>query len=236
MMSIRRNVVLKLFISHYIQMAHVASSTFRSLNQGTMYLKHADRLCRLFYIDGYEWDGEEYSQKIASMRVKIERVSIQDIPRDRPALPRRESTLVPPKRNRVRKLLTCRHQSSVTEECDNLPYKNISSLPIATDMFEWSNNDEWQPEESSNCPTNLLKSKRYDQQCSDGNTNVTVAEVYTYEKNNTDKDQFHKNEILNSIQGRASGCDDKIILHKDESFTEDSTITNANLATILGNI
>ncbi|XP_059617564.1 uncharacterized protein LOC132262328 [Phlebotomus argentipes] len=223
MMAIRRNVVLKVFISHYIQMA-LSSANFRSLNQGTMYLKHADRLCKLFYVDGYEWDGEEYSYKIASMRIKIEHTSAQD-DQDRPALPRRESFLDPPRKNRVRKSIA--HQKSITEDPDKEPYNNVSSIPISPTAF-----DHFDDSRLSFCAINPKTNGH--------SHDVTIVDVHAFHNGHVEAHGSLSNgtstksrEIRNTFTTNGY---DEITRLSEESSDDDTRQTNTNLAAILGNL
>uniref|UniRef100_A0A1B0CW95 Mab-21-like HhH/H2TH-like domain-containing protein n=2 Tax=Lutzomyia longipalpis TaxID=7200 RepID=A0A1B0CW95_LUTLO len=143
MINIRRNVVLKLFIGHYIQMAR-ASMDFRSFTLGKLYLKHAQQLSKLFYMEGYEFDGDEYSRKIDAVQKQLERASIEASSLENhngPALPCRENTFNSSKKNRIR--LPIHIEMATEENSEANRYKNVTSSPISPATFDESNRSDW---------------------------------------------------------------------------------------------
>ncbi|GAB0099417.1 uncharacterized protein DMENIID0001_152740 [Sergentomyia squamirostris] len=225
MITIRRNVVIKVFISHFIDMG-LASSTFRSLNQATMYLKHAEKLCKLFQINGYEYDSDEFSNKIVAMRAKLEQASSHDI-RDRPALPRRESILDPPTKNRIRKSIAP-PQMSTTKEGD--PYKNMPSTPISPVTFQPYTAYDWNER-----PESPIQNGHHDR-----SEVETVVEVHHFQKSPIEQHKKLTNGNLkseeNAVKISSNGYDEITRLSEEPPREEDSSQNNTNLALILGNL
>ncbi|XP_062542834.1 uncharacterized protein LOC134210660 isoform X2 [Armigeres subalbatus] len=100
MENLRRQLIYNVFVQHFIEMAQV-SYVFRSLNQGLIYLKQAERLCSLLADDHGIEESRLFLSKIFSLRNEIQKAISNGS--YRPALPKRASSSVQsPQQRRLR--------------------------------------------------------------------------------------------------------------------------------------
>ncbi|XP_055523347.1 uncharacterized protein LOC129717464 [Wyeomyia smithii] len=99
MENLRRQLIYNIFVQHFIEMAQT-SYVLRSLNQGLIYLKQAERLCSLLSDDHGVEEARRFLSKIYSMRSQIEK-TINNTSYG-PALPKRVSTNQSPHNRRIR--------------------------------------------------------------------------------------------------------------------------------------
>ncbi|XP_058443630.1 uncharacterized protein LOC131425620 isoform X2 [Malaya genurostris] len=99
MENIRRQLIYNIFVQHFIDMAQT-SYVFRSLNQGLIYLKQAERLCSLLSDDHGVEEARKFLSKIYSLRGEIQK-TIHHTSYG-PALPKRSSIAQSPQNRRVR--------------------------------------------------------------------------------------------------------------------------------------
>ncbi|XP_053681631.1 uncharacterized protein LOC128732409 [Sabethes cyaneus] len=88
MENLRRQLIYNIFVQHFIEMAQT-SCVLRSLNQGLIYLKQAERLCSLLSDDHGVEEARRFLSQIYSMRGQIEQ-TISNTTYG-PALPKRTS-------------------------------------------------------------------------------------------------------------------------------------------------
>uniref|UniRef100_A0A1L8DMD7 Putative mab-21-like cell fate specification n=1 Tax=Nyssomyia neivai TaxID=330878 RepID=A0A1L8DMD7_9DIPT len=231
MLNIRRNVVMKLFINHYIQMAKT-SSDFKTFNLGKIYLKHAEHLTKLFHLEGYEWDGEEYTRKIESVLQHLEQASIKASTQEDhnvPALPCRENTFNANKRNHIRKPI---YPDLTEENLEEYRYKNITSSPISPAVMDVRYDNEMGDEKFSFPPTQKTKENGHN---TEEEIVVTVADVH--KPRDIEQNKSLPNGKLTIVpKRRDTNSYNEINTLSEESLTDDLPTNNTNLAAILGNL
>ncbi|XP_065090440.1 uncharacterized protein LOC135711503 isoform X2 [Ochlerotatus camptorhynchus] len=100
MENLRRQLIYNVFVQHFIEMAQV-SYVFRTLNQGLIYLKQAERICSLLTDDHGVEESRRFLTKIYGVRNEIQKAI--NSASYRPALPKRASTSVQsPQQRRIR--------------------------------------------------------------------------------------------------------------------------------------
>ncbi|EAT38646.1 AAEL009477-PB [Aedes aegypti] len=100
MENLRRQLIYNIFVQHFIEMAQV-SYVFRSLNQGLIYLKQAERICSLLTDDHGIEESRQFLTKIFSVRNEL--LKAINNASYRPALPKRASSAVQsPQQRRIR--------------------------------------------------------------------------------------------------------------------------------------
>lgn len=100
MENLRRQLIYNVFVQHFIEMAQV-SYVFRSLNQGLIYLKQAERICSLLTDDHGVEESRRFLTKIYGVRNEIQK-AINNASY-RPALPKRASpSAQSPQQRRIR--------------------------------------------------------------------------------------------------------------------------------------
>ncbi|XP_058819657.1 uncharacterized protein LOC131682284 isoform X2 [Topomyia yanbarensis] len=99
MENIRRQLIYNIFVQHFIDMAQT-SYYFRSLNQGLVYLKQAERLCSLLSDDHGVEEARRFLSKIYRLRSEI--LKTTNHTSYGPALPKRASSIQSPQNRRMR--------------------------------------------------------------------------------------------------------------------------------------
>lgn len=103
--SLRRTNLLELFIDHFLNMADNLIS-FKSLNQSTIYLNQAKRLCEIYRHMGCENGAIEFMSRREELEETVKLLRKNGTGLDPPPVPLRTSTKVEPKLKSIRKSVT----------------------------------------------------------------------------------------------------------------------------------
>jgi hypothetical protein len=128
---LRRKIIFELFIDHFIEMARV-SIKYRALQQTTILLKQAERICSLLRDDKYQTEVEEYEKTIEKINEIVQNL-LKESTIDGPELPRRlslaEKSVLKSSKNRPK--ITTKIDEEVTSDDDNDEIYNYHNSVIA---------------------------------------------------------------------------------------------------------
>ncbi|KAL9692663.1 hypothetical protein quinque_016439 [Culex quinquefasciatus] len=122
MENLRRQLIYNIFVQHFIEMARV-SYVFRSMNQGLVYLKQAERLCSLLSDDQGVEEARKYLSKIYSLRNEIQK-TVSNASYG-PALPKRVSLVTTSPQHRRSKLKSPKQQEQQPRRGGRSSYTNF---------------------------------------------------------------------------------------------------------------
>lgn len=125
MEQIRRVLLYKYFITHYIEMSK-ALLKFNAWNQILMYLKQSTRLCTLLIGDGYEVEAQIFLSRIDRIHRELMSSRSHDSKFIRPELPFRQGSI---------------DNSQIKTSCSNKATDMIAKNSASSPLGDKSNRD-----------------------------------------------------------------------------------------------